>query len=64
MKIICDEKFCVRCLACVGECEFGGMKFVRGQIHVDESRPEDWESLAAICPVAAIKISRDDSEVD
>ncbi len=64
MKILYDEKICVRCLACVGESEFGGVTYERGQLHFDETRPEDWESLAAICPVAAIKISRDDSEVD
>ncbi|MBR2732699.1 MAG: hypothetical protein IKD80_00380 [Selenomonadaceae bacterium] len=64
MKILYDEKICVRCLACVGESEFGGVTYRRGQLHFDETRPEDWESLAAICPVAAIKISRDDSEVD
>ncbi|MBE8952303.1 MAG: hypothetical protein SR1Q7_04050 [Quinella sp. 1Q7] len=64
MKILYDEKICVRCLACVGESEFGGVTYERGQLHFDEARPEDWESLAAICPVAAIKISRDDSEVD
>jgi len=27
MKIICDEKICVRCLACVSESEFGGGRF-------------------------------------
>ncbi len=64
MKILYDEKICVRCLACVGESEFGGVTYERGQLHFDETRPEDWESLAAICPVAAIKISRNDSEVD
>ena len=53
--IICDEKICVRCLACVTEAEFGGVTFKRGRIIVDESRPEDWQNIFATCPVGAIK---------
>lgn len=56
MKIICDEKICVRCLACVSESEFGGVTYERERIHFDETRPEDWLSIASICPVGAIKI--------
>ncbi|MBR3745975.1 MAG: hypothetical protein IKP64_12420 [Selenomonadaceae bacterium] len=55
MKIIYDEKICVRCLACVTEAEFGGVIYERGKIFFDETRPEDWENIFAICPVAAIK---------
>ena len=54
--IICDEKICVRCLACVTESEFGGVTFKRGRIIVDETCPEDWQNILATCPVAAIKI--------
>lgn len=55
--IICDEKICVRCLACVTESEFGGMTFKRGRIIVDETCPEDWQNILATCPVGAIKKS-------
>ena len=55
MKIIYDEKICVRCLACVGESEFGGVTYRRGRIFFDETKPEDWESIISICPVAALK---------
>ncbi|MBR1645405.1 MAG: hypothetical protein IJ685_01385 [Selenomonadaceae bacterium] len=55
MKIIYDEKICVKCLACVTESEFGGVTFERGRIFFDETCPEDWENIFAICPVAAIK---------
>ena len=55
MKIIYDEKICVRCLACVSESEFGGLIYERGRIFFDETKPEDWENIISICPVAAIK---------
>ena len=56
MKIIYDEKICVRCLACVGESEFGGLIYERGRIFFDENKPEDWENIISICPVAALKL--------
>ena len=59
MTIIYDEKICVRCLACVGESECGGVTYKRGQIQIDETRTEDWANIAAICPVAAISIGGD-----
>lgn len=55
MKIFYDENICVRCLACVSEAEFGGVTYERGRIVFDETKPEDWENIALICPVAAIK---------
>ncbi len=55
MKIICDEKICVRCLACVSESEFGGVTYERGRIFFDETCAEDWENIISICPVGAIK---------
>ena len=55
MKIIYDEKICVRCLACVSESEFGGVIYERGRIFFDETQAEDWDELISICPVAAIK---------
>ncbi len=58
MKIFYDDKICVRCLACVSESEFGGVTYERGQIHFDETKPEDWNNIAAICPVAAIELRR------
>ena len=57
MKIFYDEKICVKCLACVTEAEFGGVIYKRGKIFFDETRPEDWENIFAICPVGAIKKS-------
>ncbi len=57
MKITCDEKICVKCLACLTESEFGGVTFERGKIFFDETRPEDWQNIFAICPVGAIKKS-------
>ena len=54
MKIIYDEKICVRCLACAKEAEFGGVTYERGKIFFDETKPEDWQNIAAICPVGAI----------
>lgn len=53
--IIYDEKICVRCLACVSESEFGGVTYERGRIFFDERKPEDWENIILICPVAALK---------
>ena len=53
-----DENICVRCAACVGESENGGIKFKCGKIIIDETKIEDWHSIAAICPVAAIKIKK------
>ena len=58
MEIFYDDKICVRCLACVSESEFGGVTYERGQIHFDETKPEDWNNIAAICPVAAIELRR------
>ena len=55
MKIIYDEKICVRCLACVSESEFGGVIYERGRIFFEETRAEDWNEIISICPVAAIK---------
>ena len=57
MTILYDEKICVRCLACVSESECGGVTY-DGQIHFDESKPEDWDGIAAICPVGAIQLRR------
>ena len=57
MTILYDEKICVHCLACVGESEFGGVTY-DGQIHFDETQAEDWDNIAAICPVGAIKLRR------
>ena len=59
MKIIYDEKICVRCLACVSESEFGGVIYERGRIFFDETQAEDWDDIISICPVAAIKKQRD-----
>ncbi|MBQ7704780.1 MAG: hypothetical protein IJT73_05050 [Selenomonadaceae bacterium] len=54
MKIIYDEKICVRCGACATESENGGIKFECGKIIIDKTKNEDWQTIAAICPVAAI----------
>lgn len=58
MKIIYDEKICVRCLACVGESECGGITYNRGQIQIDETQAEDWENVIAICPVGALAMQK------
>ena len=63
VKIFYDEKICVKCLACVSESEFGGVTYERGQLVFDDTRPEDWQTIAEICPVAAIKIKPCSSEV-
>ena len=55
MKIMCDEKICVRCLACVSESEFGGVIYERERIFFDETCTEDWENIISICPVGAIR---------
>lgn len=55
-----DEKICVKCAACVSESENGGIKFERGKIIIDETKIEDWQTIAAICPVGAIKINQVD----
>jgi len=61
VQMIYDEKICVRCLACVSESECGGVTY-DGQIHFDATRAEDWDTIAAICPVAAIKIGTRNKE--
>ena len=53
-----EEKFCVKCGACVNECEFGGIKFVDGEIIINENSLEDWVLIAEICPVGALKIKK------
>ena len=58
MKIFYDEKICVRCLACVSESECGGVTCEGELIRFDETRAEDWDNIAAICPVGAIKLWR------
>ena len=55
MKISYDENICTRCLACVTESEFGGVTYEREQLIFNETRPEDWENIIAICPVGALK---------
>ena len=57
--IIYDENICVKCLACVSESEFGGVTYKRGRIFFDDTRAEDWENIISICPVAAIKMDRE-----
>ena len=52
--IIYDEKICVRCLACVSESEFGGVKYLRGRIFFNDACAEDWDNIISICPVGAI----------
>ncbi|MBE8954049.1 MAG: ferredoxin [Quinella sp. 2Q5] len=54
----------MRCLACAGESEFGGVIFDGNRIVIDRTRPEDWQTIAAICPTGAIKILSDDEESD
>jgi len=56
LKILHDEKKCVRCGICASESENGGIKFQRGKIFIDETKNEDWHAIAAICPVAALAI--------
>ena len=63
MEIIYDEKICVRCGACATESENGGIKFEGGKIIIDENKIEDWQTIAAICPVAAINIKNITSRV-
>lgn len=58
MKIFYDENICVRCLACVSESECGGITCDGGHLHFDETQAEDWDNIAAICPVAAIEVRR------
>lgn len=53
-----DEKICVKCAACVSESEDGGIKFERGKIIIDETKSEDWHSIAAICPVGALSVKK------
>ena len=57
MEINYDEKLCVKCGACVTECEWGGIFLERGKIVIDENRAEDWASIAEICPAGALKMS-------
>ena len=57
-KIFFDEKVCVKCCACVSECEFGGVTLKDGKIFLDESQPEDWTEIISICPTAALKIEK------
>lgn len=54
MEIIYDEKICVNCGACASEAENGGITLQRGKIFIDQTKIEDWHSIAAICPVGAL----------
>lgn len=56
MEIIYNEKICVKCGACASESECGGILLERGKIILDETRKEDWASIAEICPTGALKI--------
>jgi len=60
MKIFYNDKICVRCLACVNESEFGGVTYRHGKIILDETKPEDWENIFSICPVAALSLIRNE----
>ena len=60
MEIFYDEKICVRCLACVSESECGGVTCESGRILFAETRAEDWEDIAAICPVGAISMRNEE----
>ena len=55
MKIVYDEKICVRCLACLSESECGGVTYEDGRLCFDATKPEDWAGIIEICPVAAIR---------
>ncbi len=55
MKIIYDEAACVRCLACVSESEAGGVTYEDGRLLFDDTKPEDWANIIAICPAFAIR---------
>ena len=57
IQIKYNEKICVRCAACASESENGGIKFERGKIIIDDTKIEDWYSIAAICPVGALNLS-------
>ena len=58
MRIIYDEKICVKCLACVSESEFGGVTYERGRIFFNETCAEDWANIISICPVGAITFAK------
>ena len=60
MKIIYDERRCVRCGACVTESEFRGVRRIDDEIIFDGDRNEDWAMIAAICPAGAIEIVFDE----
>ena len=55
-KILFDEKICVRCGACAGESEFGGVTFKDGKIFIDETKRENWAEIISICPTGAIEL--------
>lgn len=59
MKIFYDEVACVKCLACLSESERGGVIYEHSKIIFDATKQEDWNNIAAICPVAAITVVRD-----
>ena len=63
MEIFYDEKICVHCAACVSESENGGIKFENGKIIIDETKIEDWHTIAVICPVAALTVKNVTSRV-
>ena len=56
--ILVDEKICVRCGACVGESEFGGVTFRNKKIYIDETKSEDWAAIVSICPTGALSITK------
>ena len=48
-------KKCIHCGSCVAESEFGGVTMDKERnIHLDITKPEDWDNIMEICPTGAI----------
>ena len=59
LSLMYNEKRCIRCGACMSECEDGGIRLADGRLHFDFERREDWAMIASICPSGAIEIAEE-----
>ncbi|MGA1792441.1 MAG: 4Fe-4S binding protein [Thermoplasmatota archaeon] len=49
-----DELVCIRCVACVGSCPVGAMRFSNNRIHMIEDICIGCGRCTRICPVGAL----------
>ncbi|MFW3145654.1 MAG: 4Fe-4S binding protein [Thermoplasmatota archaeon] len=61
MVTLWDELRCIRCVACVGSCPVGALRFTsNGRIIVDEGACTGCGRCILLCPVGALAVGGED----